>query len=234
MTSALYQALDGADISADGRHWQVHIESMVSSRGLWVLELALIGQPGYSLKVRVPRLDAVTAQRALDAVEDWLRDSNRSDGETIVIEAPAVDELVNVDLQPRDWDRLDPPRPVVLIVDDVEDHLRLYEMTLEGRFTILKATSGREGLEIAKVQRPHVVLVDIMMPGMDGWEVCARLRSTPATSETPIIILTASASSDVPERARAVGAAAVLTKPYVIERLERTIDSVLAKQAPRA
>src|SRR6266542_3099348 len=140
MTSALYHALDGANTSADGRHWQVHIESMVSSRGPWLLDLALIGQPGYSLKVRVPRLDAATAARTLAAIENWLGDPNRADGKTLVIEAPAVEELVNVDLQPRDWDRLDPPRPVVLIVDDVEDHLRLYEMTLEERFTILKAT----------------------------------------------------------------------------------------------
>ena len=233
MSSALYLALDGTTVSANGRRWQIHIENLVSTRGLWTLEVALFGQPGHSLKIRVPRLDAPTGMRVIAAIEEWLSRPARADGDTIAVDAPVGDELLKVDLQPRDWDRLDPPRPVVLIVDDIEDHLRLYEMTLEYRFTILKATSGAEGLEIARVHRPHVVLLDIMMPGMDGWEVCDRLRAPPATAQTPIIILTASAASDVPERARAAGASAVLTKPYVVERLERTIDTVLAGHGAR-
>jgi CheY-like chemotaxis protein len=233
MASALYQALDGASVSVAARHWRVHIEGVVSTRGVWLVELALIGQPGYSVKLRVMRLDHPTALRAIEALKSWLARADRVDGETIVIEPPG-DDLANVDLQPRDWDVIDPPRPVVLIVDDIEDHLRLYEVTLAERFTVLKATSGPEGLAIARVQRPNVVLLDIMMPGMDGWEVCERLRAAPATAQTPIIILTASAASDVPERARAAGAAAVLTKPYVVDRLERTIDAVLAQRAPNA
>jgi CheY-like chemotaxis protein len=232
MASALYQALDGAGVGGPDRRWHVHIEGIVSARGMWLLELALIGQPGYTLKVRVPRLNHATAIRVRDAIEHWLARPNRVDGETIVIDHLEGDDLANVDLQPRDWDAIDPPRPVVLIVDDIEDHLRLYEVTLAERFTVLKATSGAEGLAIARVQRPHVVLVDIMMPGMDGWEVCEQLRAAPDTSRTPIIILTASAASDVPQRARAAGVAAVLTKPYVIERLERTIDAVLAQRPP--
>jgi len=233
MPSALYLALDGTAVSANGRRWQIHIESMISTRGLWILEVALSGEPRHTLKIRVPRLDASTGLRVLAAIEEWLSRPSRVDGETVVVESAADDGPPRPDLQPRDWDRLAPPRPVVLIVDDIEDHLRLYEMTLEYRFTILKATSGAEGLEIARVHRPHVVLLDIMMPGMDGWEVCDRLRAAPATSQTPIIILTASAASDVPERAHAAGASAVLTKPYVVERLERTIDAVLAEHSAR-
>lgn len=234
MASALYHALDAASVGGADRRWRVHIEGIVSSRGVWVLELALIGQPGYTLKVRVPRLDHATAMRVLDAIQTWLLKSNRVDGETLVVERPGDDDAANVDREARDWDSEDPSRPVVLIIDDIEDHLRLYEVTLADRFTVLKATSGAEGLAIARLRKPSVVLLDIMMPGMDGWAVCERLRAAPATSQTPIIIITASAASDVPERARAVGAAAVLTKPYVVDRLERTIDAVLAQRLPSA
>jgi CheY-like chemotaxis protein len=225
--STLYQALNGSQVHAGPETWNVHVEGMVCSQRNWLIRLALLGPQNHSLTIRTPHLAPSTARLIIERVEQWLGNPDRADQETLVVEVPAD---ASADTLPQSRPAGSSPeaeRSVVLIVDDVADHLRLYEMALADRYTVLCASNGQEGYEMACAETPDVVLLDIMMPDIDGWTVCERLRANASTASTPIIVMTASAAPDVLTRARTLGAVAVLRKPYVVENLAHTIDSAL-------
>lgn len=104
----------------------------------------------------------------------------------------------------------------VLLVDDDADIRVVGELALAdvGGWRVLLASSGREALEIAAQERPDVILLDVMMPVMDGPSVLARLRSEPATRDIPVIFVTAKAQKHEIEQYRTVGARGVITKPF--------------------
>ena len=82
--------------------------------------------------------------------------------------------------------------PVILVVDDTEDNLDLLEFALKRKpVKMLRATSGQECLVIAEAKRPDIILLDIQMPEMDGFETLKRLRANPATTKIPVVFLTA-------------------------------------------
>lgn len=129
----------------------------------------------------------------------------------------------------------------VLVVDDIEVNVRLLEAKLLSEYyDVLTASNGPQALEIARRESPDIVLLDVMMPGMDGLEVCKRLKTDPATRHIPVVMVTA--LSDVADRLKGleVGADDFLTKPVndvalfarvrSLIRLKRTLDEWLLRE----
>lgn len=104
----------------------------------------------------------------------------------------------------------------ILIVDD-EDHIRrVSELSARkvGKWEVVLAASGEECLSKAETERPDVIVLDVMMPVMDGPSVFLRLREHPATADIPVIFLTAKIQKHEVERYLALGAAGVVAKPF--------------------
>ena len=104
----------------------------------------------------------------------------------------------------------------ILIIDDDADIRTIARLSLSrvGGMDVIEAASGDEGVRKARDEKPDVILLDMMMPRMDGLETLAALRSQPATARTPVIFLTAKAVGEEIERTTALGAAGVLIKPF--------------------
>ena len=111
------------------------------------------------------------------------------------------------------------PRSKILVVDDTEPNLRLLRALLTGAgYEVVTAGCGVEGVAAAARENPDLILLDIMMPDITGFEVCQRLRAAPDTRQTPIVFLTALHEMEDHMRAVDVGGDDVLTKP--INKLE--------------
>lgn len=105
-------------------------------------------------------------------------------------------------------------KPTVLVVDDTPDNLTLMSELLMERYRVRVANSGERALKIAASDDvPDLILLDIMMPGMDGYEVCTRLKADAATRDIPVIFLTAKVTVEDEERGLALGAVDYITKP---------------------
>jgi two-component system phosphate regulon response regulator PhoB len=118
----------------------------------------------------------------------------------------------------------------ILIVDDEDSIRRLVAVTLQGGdYDVLLARDGVEALEVALRERPVLVLLDVSMPGLDGVEVCRRIKADPTLRGATVVMLTAQAQADVQRRATAAGADAFLTKPFsplqVLELVERKVSA---------
>ena len=108
---------------------------------------------------------------------------------------------------------VDDARQKVLIIDDLPTNIQVLSEILENEYEIFFATSGKEGLEIAQAEHPDLVLLDIMMPEMDGFEVCRRLKEDPATQSIPVIFVTAMRSAEDEAKGLELGAIDYITKP---------------------
>lgn len=116
---------------------------------------------------------------------------------------------------------------VALLVDDTVDSRDMYgEILRFGGYRVIEATDGEDALSIALEQRPDVIIMDLCMPRMDGWEATRRLRSDPRTATIPVIVLTALSTS---LGAVHVDCAAYVVKPCLPFDLLDVLDSVLAK-----
>ncbi|MEY2631837.1 MAG: hypothetical protein RIR00_491 [Pseudomonadota bacterium] len=104
-------------------------------------------------------------------------------------------------------------RPTILIVDDIPDNLTVLGALLSGDYRVRVANSGARALEIARSTPPDLILLDVMMPGMDGYEVLQRLRSETLTADIPVIFVTAMDSTAEEERGLNCGAVDYITKP---------------------
>jgi DNA-binding response OmpR family regulator len=117
----------------------------------------------------------------------------------------------------------------VLVVDDEPDVLLLCRLNLEQRgHEVLEAPNGDEALELARSGDADLVVLDLMLPGIDGYQVLQALQAGEQTSEIPVLVLTAKSLQADRERSRQLGAAAFLTKPFLPDELCDLVDAVLA------
>ena len=119
----------------------------------------------------------------------------------------------------------------ILIVDDAEDNLDVYSQILEFEgFAVTTAGSGEECLDQVSRARPALILMDLGLPHLDGWEITRRLKHDARTRDIPIIVLTAHAERKALEGAAEAGADAVLTKPclpgVIVEEVKRRLSAL--------
>jgi YesN/AraC family two-component response regulator len=121
-------------------------------------------------------------------------------------------------------------KPVILIVDDNED-IRFYlKDNLRRNYTVYEAVNGAEGWEKTKQHQPDLVVTDVMMPVMDGMELCRSIKNDKHTSHIPVILLTARSATEPKMEAFQVGANDYVTKPFSFEMLQSRIKNLLAQQ----
>ena len=118
-------------------------------------------------------------------------------------------------------------RPVVLVIEDNDDIREYIETSLSSKYQTLSATNGKEGLELARKNVPDVIVSDIMMPVMDGMELCKSIKADIATSHIPVILLTAKDSIQDKEAGYEIGADSYLTKPFSAKLLINRIKNIL-------
>ena len=118
----------------------------------------------------------------------------------------------------------------ILYVEDNDDNVYMLKMRLEllGDFEVLTAEDGEKGCEMAAAERPDIILMDLEMPVVDGWEATRRLKSNPQTRDIPVIALSAHALAGERERALAVGCNEFDSKPIEFDRLVATVRRILA------
>lgn len=125
-------------------------------------------------------------------------------------------------------------KPSVLVVDDYLDGREMVAEYLAFRgFVVCEASDGIEALELARRLQPEIVLMDLRMPGMDGWEATRRLKRDPKTCHIPIVALTAHALTLEINTARQAGCDAVIAKPCDISVLADSLFKML-KKGPQA
>jgi CheY-like chemotaxis protein len=120
----------------------------------------------------------------------------------------------------------------ILIVEDVEYNRDLLVQLLEEEYEVVTAGDGAAGLEAAARERPDVILMDLSLPGIDGWEATRRLKARPETATIPVIALTAHAMQGDEERARACGCDDYLTKPIDEDQLFAKLARLLGGGGP--
>lgn len=122
----------------------------------------------------------------------------------------------------------------VLVIDDEKDLVELVRFNFDREgFDVLAAADGRSGLKLATEHQPDVVLLDVMMPGMDGLEVCRELRADARTQRLPIIMLTARAAETDRIVGLEIGADDYVTKPFSPRELVARVKAVLRRTAPQ-
>lgn len=121
---------------------------------------------------------------------------------------------------------------VILVVDDEEDLRTMLAEHLEDEgYTVLTAGTGDEALALAQSRRLDVILLDVMMPGLSGFDLCTVLRDLPLTRTTPIIFLTAVVDNARKTMAMRLGATEYLTKPFKLREVTARVEGILRANA---
>lgn len=123
--------------------------------------------------------------------------------------------------------------PLVLLVDDFDDAREMYryQLTLQG-YEVEEARDGHQALALAASRLPDIVVLDLSLPGLDGWTVARQLKDTAATAHIPVVALTAFARREEEARARDAGCDAFLTKPCLPQALADAIGRLLTSPEP--
>jgi len=118
----------------------------------------------------------------------------------------------------------------ILLVEDFDDARELYSTCLRSSgYEVIEAATGMEAVALARSASPDLILMDLLLPGMDGWQATAELKRDPRVRHVPIVALTAHALSDERERIARLGCDAFLAKPCLPPDLIRTVDRILGR-----
>lgn len=128
----------------------------------------------------------------------------------------------------------DQPGPLILVVDDYQDAREMYAEYLQfSGFRVAEARNGLEAVEQACALMPDLILMDLSLPGMDGWEATRRLKADDATRHIPIIAVTGHVLADASEDARNAGWDAFVAKPCLPDDLVAEVRRMLSATTPR-
>lgn len=120
----------------------------------------------------------------------------------------------------------------ILVIEDDPAGLRLVGYTLKKQgYEVVTASNGLEGLKKAREEGPDLVILDLMLPGVDGFEICHRLRTEPQTARLPILVLSGKTGEADRDTALKVGANAYLVKPASPSEVIKQVESLLARKA---
>lgn len=125
-------------------------------------------------------------------------------------------------------------RQTILVVDDEPINLEYLSRLLKTEYTVILAMNGQQALEFAATHLPDLIILDIMMPGMDGYEACARLKSSDVTNNIPIIFVTALDSPENEERGLNLGALDYIVKPFHPAIIQARVSNILALSRQRS
>lgn len=117
----------------------------------------------------------------------------------------------------------------ILLIEDDPDIQKMVQLSLkyQGGHQVSVASGGQEGLEKARVEQPDLILLDVMMPEMDGYETCKRLKETPETKGIPVVFLSARAQQTEIQKGRDLGAIGYLVKPFDPMTLSSELEALL-------
>ncbi len=144
--------------------------------------------------------------------------------EAFTDEIEGNDELIDLD----DKEKTD--RPTILVVEDHPDLRTLIRRELSADYDLLEAPDGAVGLELARAEIPDLVLTDIMMPQLDGYELCRRLKTDERTNHIPVVMLTAKTDSESRLAGLEIGADDYLTKPFEVAELKIRLANLLEQR----
>lgn len=137
-----------------------------------------------------------------------------------------INQNMDIQLNPN----IDAGKTSVLIVDDIPINVTLIEKMLKPfHFVIEKANDGQTALDIVAGKKPDLILLDLMMPGINGYDVIRRLRSQEETKQLPIIVISALNSNEDVVKGYSLGANDFLTKPIIMDRLHTSVVTQLNK-----
>jgi len=125
-------------------------------------------------------------------------------------------------------------RRLVLLVEDNLHNRRIFSGVLQHfGFAVVEAVNGAEAVELARQRRPDLILMDLSLPGLDGWAATRQIKDTPELASTPIIALTAHAMPDDEERAREAGCDGYLAKPISPKKVAAEVSRLLQQKDER-
>ena len=118
----------------------------------------------------------------------------------------------------------------ILIIDDEEDitHFLKINLQMRKKYKVYTANNGEDGIKKAISKKPDLILLDLMMPGINGFDVLTKLKENLSTISIPVIMMTAYEKSDTQEKASGLYSADYFTKPFEIEKLIAGIDEILS------
>ncbi|MEJ5186384.1 MAG: response regulator [Candidatus Geothermincolales bacterium] len=123
--------------------------------------------------------------------------------------------------------------PSALVIDDDKLLLRLVELNLAKMgIKVIQADNGKDAIRLALEEKPDLILLDIMMPQMDGFEVIRQLKAIRETSSIPVVMLTAKSNPEDREKCQELGAVGYITKPFRLEELRGLVQRILQELTP--